>query len=192
MLGPQASFPVGGVTLEPDAEECWDLAARFTTPNPQEPARSFTSLLLALVHASNAWSRWLAQYAEGVQLDLEAMYRAIGFSPARLRTLRGPPPVGDPSQQVQVEAWTRSVQAMADGAFELVKLSGGTTLLGVRHLLGAYFYRLPSDHTKEMQDWGFDLKREGSALLRQIRQRTPSEEKSWVDYIRARLMRCLP
>jgi hypothetical protein len=178
-------FPISTVTLDDDADQCWQLASLFTAPNPKEPARSFTSLLLALVHGNNEWSRWLAQYAEAMPLDLGAMYSGIGFDPARLRAiraLRNAPPANAPNapNAPALEAWTESAGNIATAAAELLSLTSPSSPLGVRHLLGAYLYRLPSNHEPEMKRWGFDVRREGAALVRQIRQRVSAEETAWI------------
>ena len=51
----------------------------------------------------------------------------------------------------------------------------------MRHLIGAYFYKLPSDHQEQMKRWGFELSREASALVRQVRRRVPGEQNAWIN-----------
>ena len=85
-----ASFPLTGLTLDTEAVDCWKLAARVgaNRPTKDEPARSFTSLLLALLYADNGWSRWFLRYATALSLPLPDITATLQFDPAQLKTMR--------------------------------------------------------------------------------------------------------
>ena len=173
-VGPK--FPDSSAILEPDVAASWELAAWIGQLSSDDHLRSFTSLLIALLHSDNTLSKWFLRYARGSGIQLDSIYGTRQFRPALLQGIRqsiatGETPTGKPE-------WTRSVENIVTGATTLMKETGSTEL-GVCHLLGAYFYRMPSAHTKQMAEWGFDLKRDGSSLVRQMRERYPAQEKPW-------------
>jgi KAP family P-loop domain len=169
-------FPEPSVTLDPDVKACWELAAWIGQLSSDDHLRSFTSLLIALLHSDNSLSKWFLRYARGIGIGLESIYETRQFRPAVLRGIRqniasDETPTGKPE-------WTRSVESIVTGATKLMHRTGSTQL-GVFHVLGAYFYALPPAHTKQMAEWGFDLERDGSSLIRQIRERGPTQEEPW-------------
>jgi hypothetical protein len=191
-MHPDTSFPLSGLTLDTEAMDCWQLAARIgaSRAGEKEPARNFTSLLLALLYADNAWSRWFLRYGTALPLPLTEIGAKLQFDPAQLKAMRVAESANGANTPVDealtidapAEGWTTSVQNIFEGAAEVhLTTSGGSAALGVRHLIGAYFYRLPSDHQAQMKDWGFELSRDASALVRQVRRRVPGEEKAWID-----------
>lgn len=169
---PPQEFPNRSIHLDDDAAACWELAAWIGAQSSDDHLRSFTSLLIALLHAENGLSQWFLRYARAAGIHLEEIYAARQFRPGALRAIkerraRAEVPSGKP-------AFTVSVRNLADGATDLLHRTGGT-LLGVRHLLGTYFYRLPEAHVKQMPEWGFDLGREASAFVRQMHTRHAGE-----------------
>ncbi len=169
-------FPVPRVALDDEAKACWDLAGWIGQLSSDDYLRSFTSLLIALFHASNALSRWWLRYARAVDVHLDQIYASRQFRPVVVREIidrqsKGHLPDGKPQ-------WTVSAENISKGAFELMTDSD-TKTLGVRHLLSAYLYRLPNGHRSRMQAWGFDPPREGSAFVRQIRDQYPGELAFW-------------
>lgn len=170
-------FPNPKVLLDAEARDCWELAAWVGQRPSGDPARSFTSLLVALLHANNALSKWFFRYARAAGISIEAIHESIKFQPAELRSIREKRERGEtPASR---EPWTRSTEAIVDSAVGLLNRANASEL-SVRHLLGAYFYYLPEDHLSQMQAWGFDRSREASALLRQVKNRYPSELEIWV------------
>jgi len=170
-------FPVGGVQLDDEALECWELAAWIGVLSSDDHLRSFTSVLIALLHAPNGWSRWLLRYALAVGIGLDRIYETRQFRPHLLaeikeRRMRNEIPSGKPP-------WTSSATNLANGAVQLRGTSGNDPI-GIRHLIGAYFYHLPTAHRDQMADWKFDRQRDGSAFLRQVRTRHPSDLDEWV------------
>jgi hypothetical protein len=139
--------------------------------------RSFTSILFALLHGGAPLSRWFLRYARAAGVKLDDMYATRKFNPAAtLQTIRerreggemlsGKPPV------------TASAKNMANGAAGLTS-RGGRSGLGLRHLLASYIYAVPQDHQERMRAWGFEGHRDGSAFVRQIRDRHPDELDYW-------------
>jgi hypothetical protein len=170
-------FPNSDVSLDSEVVACWDLAAWIGQVSSDDYLRSFTSLLIALLHSDNGLSRWFLRYARAAGIALEQIYEKRDFRPASLQLIRqrrskGEVPSGKPS-------WTASVNNAATGAIKLMNANSNNQL-GIRHLLGAYFYELPSTHEKQMLEWGFDRQRDASALVRQIRERYPSELDQWI------------
>jgi hypothetical protein len=187
------SFPLPNFTLDTEATDCWQLAVRIGARRlgEKEPARSFTSLLLALLYADNAWSRWFLRYATALPLLLTDISAKLDFDPAQLKEMRAAESPNEANaaaaskaltSQAPAEGWTQSVQNLSEGAVEVCRATSGSgAALGVRHLIAAYFYRLPSDHQAQMKGWGFELSRDASALVRQVRRRVPGEERAWID-----------
>ncbi len=170
-------FPNPSVVLDAEARDCWELAAWVGQRPSGEPARSFTSLMVALLHANNTLSKWFFRYARAAGIGIEAIHESIKFQPAELRSIRERRERGE--TPASKEPWTRSTEAIADRAVDLLNRTNASEL-GVRHLLGACFFHLPGDHESQMQAWGFDRSREASALVRQVRNRYPNEVEIWV------------
>jgi hypothetical protein len=173
---PRQEFPTTDVRLDSEVEACWDLAAWIGQLSSDDHLRSFTSLLIALLHSENGLSKWFLRYARATDIALEQIYESRQFRPASLQLIKerrskGEVASGKPD-------WTVSVNNIVTGAIKLMN-SDSNSQLGIRHLLGAYFYELPSAHEKQMIAWGFDRQREASALVRQIRERYPSELEQW-------------
>ena len=173
-VGPTATFPVPNVTLDTDAEACWDLAAYIGEISSDDSQRSFTSLLIALLYSANPTSRWFLRYCRAAGVAVDAIGDSRNFRPAMLRDIQARVAQQNEAFTSKKRAWTASAQNMASGAASLVSVAGSEQL-GVRHLLGAYFYQLPADHTEQMHRWGFNIPSVASALLRQIRQNYPAE-----------------
>lgn len=180
----QQDFPNSSVSLDTDAVACWELASWVRDPSADKYLRSFSSLLIALLHADNGLSKWFLRYARAAGIELERIYdhEATHFRPASLKLInerrsKGEMPSGN-------HAWTVSANNMVIGAVKLMTpdsaaQSSPSLQLGIRHLLGAYLYELPKDHESQMQEWGFDRQRDASAFVRQIRDRHPTELAQW-------------
>jgi hypothetical protein len=177
-VGPAGTFPVPNATLDTEAEACWNLAAWIGEISADDYQRSFTSLLIALLYSSNPTSRWFLRYCRSAGVAVDAIGAARNFRPAMLRDIQA----RQQTEQLTSKkgAWTVSAQNIANGATSLVSLAGSSDL-GVRHLLGAYFYQLPAAHTEQMRTWGFDIAAVASALLRQMRQNYPAEVEKLSD-----------
>ncbi len=172
------AFPVPNASLDSDALACWDLAGWIGLETSDDHLRSFTSLLIALLHGESPLSRWFLRYARAVGIKLDEIYKSRGFKPAilpklRERRSRGETLSGSPP-------YTTSATNIANGAVGLAAQTGRNEL-GVRHLLGAYFYANPKDHEGQLQKWGFDGQRDGSAFVRQMHERYPDEDAKWID-----------
>lgn len=144
--------------------------------------RSFTSLLIALLHSPNRLSRWFLRYSRGVGVQLEVIYRTRDFRLATLVDVNRHSQTETPSGKPE---WTTSVKQIFHAAVDLLhrtytSQSGEPPRLGVRHLLGAYFYGLERTHVDQMHSWGFNFERDASALLRQISASHPHEIDGWV------------
>lgn len=181
---PRQEFPITNVRLDSEVEECWNLAAWIGQLSSDDHLRSFTSLLIALLHSENGLSKWFLRYARATGIALEQIYEARQFRPTSLQLIKerrsqGEVPSGKPD-------WTVSVNNIATGAIKLMN-PGSSSQLGIRHLLGAYFYELPSAHDDQMIAWGFVGQRDASALVRQIRERYPSELELWIQTHTSRL-----
>jgi hypothetical protein len=173
---PSLTFPIESVALDADAQSCWELAAWIGMLSSDDHLVSFTSLLIALLHFDHPLSTWALRYARAARINISAIHATRQFRASLLTTFqerrgKGEVPSGKP-------AFTTSAKNMAEAAQDLVSATGGSQL-GLRHLLGAYLYKSPSAHEQQLEEWGFDRQRDGSAFVRQMHQRYPSEASRW-------------
>src|SRR5947209_8696774 len=127
--------PIANVPINADTTACLDLAAWIGMLSSDDYLRSFTSLLIALLHADNGLSRWFLRVARASGVNLDAIYATRDFRPAilqdiRARRDRGEVPSGKPG-------WTTSATTIGSGAIELMSQTAASEL-GVRHGLSAY------------------------------------------------------
>lgn len=174
--GTQENFPLPSVSLDSDLLACWELAGWIGMQSADDHLRSYTSLFIALLHEENSLSRWFLRYVRAAGIHLDQIYESRQFLPANLPAMKvsrasGKAPDGKP-------AFTGSARQMVEEAAQLLSETGGVEL-GVRHLLAAYVYRVPQGHLEQMQKWGFDRLREGSAFVRQMVARYPVEHERW-------------
>jgi len=173
---PHERFPLTSVPLDSEALACWELAGWVGMQSSDDHLRSYTSLLIALLHGDNGLSRWFLRYARAAGIRLDELYASRQFRPASVRDLKarvasGAAPEGKP-------AFTVSARHVAEGGAQLLRETGSSEF-GVRHFLGAYMYRVPHVHVDQMRAWGFDLQRDGSAFVRQMKAHHPSEAERW-------------
>ena len=175
-------FPFTDVRLDSEVEACWDLAAWIGQLSSDDHLRSFTSLLIALLHSDNGLSKWFLRYTRAAGIALERIYESREFRPASLQLIKGLRSKGEvPSGKPD---WTESVNNIATGAIKLMnsdsKLTnaGSIRQLGIRHLMGAYFSA--SFSSPEANDWmGLRPSAGCLSLVRQVRRRYPSELEQW-------------
>jgi hypothetical protein len=133
-------------------------------------------LLLALLSGEPSLSRWFLRYTRAAGIHLDAIYASRKFAPNTLAQIRDRRARGEALGSLP--SHTSSATNMANGAFGLAQQTG-KSVLGLRHLLGAYFYALPKEHQDQMGTWGFDGPRDGSAFVRQMRDRHRDELPAW-------------
>lgn len=126
-----ADFPVADALLDRDAAEAWELAAWIGQATGDNPLRSFTSVLIALLHAPNALSKWLGRYARVAGWALDDLYAAKSFRPAMLAKIAAMRDGGELAPDR--ERFTQSLSQIA-GAAESLRSATGAEVLGVRSL----------------------------------------------------------
>ena len=191
--------------MDSGAAEIWSLAAWIGKLSSDDSLRSFTSLLIALLRSQNDLSKWFNRYCALRRIDVAGIYQSRQFSGKtwnEIQRLRqgtmeaeaspevapSPNQFSDkPSEADGKPALTSSVRQLMEEALALAQGTGSSEI-GVRHLMGAYFIgiqtntTLQRDHLKQMTEWKFETARESSALLRQIQSRHPEECNHWIKF----------
>ncbi len=169
--------------LDQEAGEIWTLAAWIGKLSSDDALRSFTTLLIALLRSPNDLSRWFRRYCELRRIDVSAIYEGRQFSGQTWAEIDRARAAGETVDGKLT--WTKSVDQLMNEAMSIAKGTGSPSAISGRHLLGAYLIgvrrnpTLQRDHSPQMQKWGFQLARESSAVLRQIRIRYPDELDRW-------------
>lgn len=170
--------PLASIPSDPDLLACWNLAAWIGNDSSDDFLHSFTTILIALLHADNRLSKWFLRYARVAGIKLDTLYESRGLQPADIPAIKARHTNAEPPSSER--NWTQSALDITQGAQRLMSLTS-SSLLGVRHVLGAYWFALSPEHQEDMEGWGFDLRRDASAFLRQMRAQHPAELAQWTD-----------
>lgn len=166
-------YPVPAA-LDTDAEAVWRFAGWVGQLSSDDYLRSFTTLLIALLRATNELSTWFFEYAWLSQCDIDGVFQARQFTATTKAEIERR--AADGAKSDGKRSWTTSVDHLFKETVALAQEVGDSEI-GVRHLLGAYFIgirrnqALHSSHAKQMEIWRFDLGRESSALIRRLQRR---------------------
>jgi KAP-like P-loop domain-containing protein len=174
-MGEAISYPIRA-TVDPELDALTRLAAWIGSASEDDTFCSFTSLLIALLFGDHEIASWLRDFAKQSEVDIGAILKRRGIGgdleASRERARSGGLPQGRP-------LFSTSAQRMLEGAMDVAKEVSGRPEIGVRHLAAAYAFRVPGDHVRQMQEWGFDLTRFQGDLVRFLSEVKPAEAEAW-------------
>jgi hypothetical protein len=155
MATPQAAY-------DREFTAVYQAAEKIGIAQRQDIPVSFTTLLLATLEGDGPSCRWFQGFAKNNDLDRQAMIDHLKKNVSNVRT----------------GGVTMSAREILDNAGEL-QAATGATMLGVRHLLASYIFRLPENHRDQMIAWRFDLQRAADSFAEHIALEFPAEVSRW-------------
>lgn len=149
-------YPAG---VRPDATltEFHDLCAWIGEKGGDDAQVSFTGILLTFLVACDPVSRWFQDYVGQRPIAIDEMLASKGFgSRDELRRLAATHvPTDGPMSK---KPWTPSAREVLTASDALAQRVGGEgTLIGIRHVMGAYCHFHYPNHDAQLRRWGFDL-----------------------------------
>jgi hypothetical protein len=144
----------------------YESAEKIGASYRQDIPISFTALLLAILDGDGPSCRWFQDFAKNTGLDRQAMIEYLQKNATTART-------------AQVTSSAREILANA----EEFQTATGAAVLGVRHLLASYIFRLPENHREQMTRWKFDPQRAADSFADHIVLEFPAEAPRWDKYI---------
>lgn len=167
-------MPSTSMTMDRDLKAVYLRAARSGRNDRHIPPISFTVVLLALLEGADETSRWFAG-------------QAATLGPVRAR-VRETIPISSPSAESRAingldpPLFTRSSRAVLSCAEEWAH-SVGASEIGVRHLIAAYVLNPPSNHRKQLQEWGTQEAQWAAVFYAYVAERFSWERWSEQQYV---------
>lgn len=167
-LGP--AIPKIVPNAAPELLRVLEQAARIGAASNEEHLYSFTTLLVAIYYSSGPTSEWWHSYADRAGIKVADMLSDLGV---RSEDLTKPVPASSSKQGLTVSASNVLEKA------EDMRQTMGADLLGVRHVLGSYLFRMPLNHYKHALSWNLNPGKAGTAFLDFLRKNYPGENDVW-------------